>query len=171
MTPTPEGRRVPDPINTLTASGADETVKDTVKRSADERGTRRWIAWSKDDLAMFRDLVNAGYQKGVSQVEATHAEALATATREEAREALIRFRDYRWADENASNCVEWRALESFMDREYPATQPVSPPEPTLADLVEECRATQSGDGVPFQRAVVAALDAIGAALATQVGAR
>ena len=147
------------PINTLTASGADETVKDTVKRSADERGTRRWIAWSKDDLAMFRDLVNAGYQKGVSQVEATHAEALAEAKREAFARCFRRFVS------TAPNEAEKAALLA-----YPAPQPASPP------TCERCGGVMAEHERPYSahrevETCVANLHKTVQALATQVGAR
>lgn len=78
-------------------------------------------------------------------------------------------------DEDGRFLLAFERVNAFSDRylarEYPAPAPRECV-PTLADLVEECNATKSDDGRPFERAVVAALDAIAvrvARLAAEVG--
>lgn len=88
------------------------------------------VAWDhlmpRSHLSRFAERIRARGQSPAPDVRALQREA--------AKRALIAFRDHRWADENASNCVEWRCLETFSDRylarEYPDPAPPSvTPEP------------------------------------------
>ncbi len=78
-------------------------------------------------------------------------------------------------DEDGRFLLAFERVNAFSDRYLAREHPAPAPRecvPTLADLVEECNATKSDDGRPFERAVVAALDAIAvrvARLAAVVG--
>ena len=78
-------------------------------------------------------------------------------------------------DEDGRFLLAFERVNAFSDRYLAREHPAPAPRecvPTLADLVEECNATKSDDGRPFERAVVAALDAIAvrvARLAAEVG--
>lgn len=137
----------------------------------------REYPWNDFEKPMLGKVARAAYALAASRVDTAEVE------RRAARKALaecaawlgkgesqpVRF------DEDGRFLLAFERVNAFSDRyiarEYPAPAPRECV-PTLADLVEECNATKSDDGRPFERAVVAALDAIAvrvARLAAEVG--